>query len=75
MNRRQDGDPNDTRSPLRTWGPPALLLVAGILFVTQNTEEVRFDFFTFSFNFPLWLVLVAFTALGAFIGWWLRRDK
>lgn len=77
MTRRHEGsDGSDvTRSPLRRWGPPALLLLAAILFVAQNTEHVSFDFFTMSFTFQLWVMLLVFAAAGAFVGWWVRRER
>ncbi len=65
----------DVKSPLRRFGPPAILILVALLFVFQNTEQVSFDFFTFTFTFPLWTMLVVFGLLGAFVGWWVRRGR
>jgi uncharacterized integral membrane protein len=33
----------------------------------QNTEDVQFDFLTWSFTWPLWLLTMASAALGAMV--------
>lgn len=63
---------------------PVALIIAGVIviaiaiFVAQNTEEIGFDFLMFTFNAPLWLVLVIVFALGALAGQgfvWVRRRR
>jgi len=41
----------------------ALLLV----FVVQNTEDVKLDFLFWSFSWPLWLLTIVSAVLGALI--------
>jgi uncharacterized integral membrane protein len=47
----------------------AVLLCAVVLlvFVLQNTEEVRFDFLMLGFTWPLWLYTFVVAALGALL--------
>jgi uncharacterized integral membrane protein len=49
-----------------------------LLFVFQNTEDVRFDFLWFHFTWPLWLYTIVVAAVGAF-AWFglgvLRRHR
>ena len=41
---------------------------AGLLiFIIQNTEDVKFDFLWFSFTWPLWLYTIIVAAFGALI--------
>lgn len=63
---------------------PVTLIVAGLIvigfaiFVAQNTEDTQFEFLTFNFTWPLWLVLVIVFVLGALAGQgllWLRRRR
>jgi len=45
------------------------LIGAGLLlvFMIQNTEEVRLDFLFWSFTWPLWLLTIVSAALGALV--------
>ena len=47
----------------------AVILVALVIFVIQNLDEVEVEFLFVSFAFPLWLVAVIFLALGVVLGW------
>ncbi len=60
---------------VRRFGPPGVLVVAALLFVVQNTEATRFDFLWFEFEWPLWVMLVVFAAVGAVVFWFLARRR
>jgi uncharacterized integral membrane protein len=65
-------------SPLqqfRRYGPPALLLLAALLFVVQNTEGTSFNFLWFEFDWPLWIMLVVLAAVGAAVFWFVARRR
>ena len=56
----------------------AVILVALVIFVIQNLDEVEVEFLFVSFAFPLWLVAVIFLALGVVLGWiwrWMSRRR
>jgi uncharacterized integral membrane protein len=56
----------------------AVILVALVVFIIQNLEEVGVEFLFLSFAFPLWLVAVIFLALGVVLGWfwrWMSRRR
>jgi uncharacterized integral membrane protein len=48
-------------------GVIASLIGAGalIIFIVQNTEDVRFDFLFFNFTWPLWLYTIVIAICGA----------
>jgi uncharacterized integral membrane protein len=48
---------------------PVLLVVAAVLFIVQNTAQTRFNFLWFEFEWPLWIMLVVFAAIGAVVAW------
>ena len=50
-------------------GAIASLVGVGLLliFMIQNTEDVRLDFLVWHFTWPLWLLTIASAALGALI--------
>jgi uncharacterized integral membrane protein len=50
-------------------GAIATLVGLGLLvvFMVQNTEEVRLDFLVWHFTWPLWLVTLASAVLGALV--------
>jgi uncharacterized integral membrane protein len=60
----------------------AIASVAGVgvllIFVLQNTEDVRFHFLFFDFTWPLWLYTIVVAVVGAFV-WFglgvLRRHR
>jgi uncharacterized integral membrane protein len=49
-----------------------------LVFIIQNTEDVRFDFLVFNFTWPLWLYTIVVAVVGAFV-WFglgvLRRHR
>jgi uncharacterized integral membrane protein len=49
-----------------------------LIFVLQNTEDVRFDFLFWHFTWPLWLYTIVTAAFGALV-WFglgvLRRHR
>ena len=50
-------------------GAIATLVGLGLLvvFMVQNTEDVRLDFLVWHFTWPLWLVVLASALLGALV--------
>jgi uncharacterized integral membrane protein len=38
-----------------------------VVFVVQNTEDVRFDFLWINFTWPLWLYTIVVAAFGALV--------
>lgn len=38
-----------------------------LVFIVQNTEDVRFDFLFFHFTWPLWLYTIVTAVVGALI--------
>lgn len=56
----------------------AVILVALVIFVIQNLDEVEVEFLFLSVSFPLWLVAVIFLVLGVVLGWvwrWMSRRR
>jgi len=49
-----------------------------VIFIVQNTEDVRFDFLFLHFTWPLWLYTIVIAAFGA-LAWFglgvLRRHR
>jgi len=49
-----------------------------VIFIAQNTEDVRFDFLWLNFTWPLWLYTIVVAVVGAFV-WFglgvLRRHR
>ncbi len=52
-------------------GAGAIATLVGIallvIFVIQNTEDVRLDFLAWHFTWPLWLLTIVSAVVGAFI--------
>jgi uncharacterized integral membrane protein len=50
-------------------GAIASLTGLGVLlvFIVQNTDDVRFDFLFFSFTWPLWLYTIVVALFGALV--------
>ena len=71
-----------TKSEGRRIGGGAIASLTGIallvIFMFQNTEDVRLDFLVWHFTWPLWLVVLLSAVLGAFV-WFgmgvLRRHR
>jgi uncharacterized integral membrane protein len=59
------------RSAGRRLSGGAIASLAGVgvllIFIVQNTEDVRFDFLTFSFTWPLWLYTIVTALFGALV--------
>lgn len=55
----------------RRLGGGAIAAIVGVgvllIFVFQNTEDVRFDFLFVNFTWPLWLYTLVVAALGAVV--------
>ena len=65
----------------RREGPSARFIVLGIvvvlivLFVLQNTDEVKLDFLFLDGVFPLWTMLLVMAVLGFVGGWYVGRIR
>jgi uncharacterized integral membrane protein len=63
--------PNDTDAQGRGVGGGAIASVLGIglllVFILQNTEDVRLDFLFWEFTWPLWLLTIVSAVLGALV--------
>jgi uncharacterized integral membrane protein len=46
-----------------------LALVLLVVFVLQNTEEIRIDFLFWHGRWPAWIVILLVAALGLLVGW------
>ena len=58
----------DERSKLSGGAIATLVGVAAlVIFVVQNTEDVRFDFLFLNFTWPLWLYTIVVALLGALV--------
>jgi uncharacterized integral membrane protein len=59
------------KSEGRRLGGGAIASLAGVallvIFMFQNTEDVRLDFLVWHFTWPLWLVTMASAVLGAMV--------
>lgn len=66
-------DQPPTTDQVRRIGPPALIALAALLFILQNTESTRFEFLWFDFDWPLWTMLLAFMAAGAIVAYGVAR--
>jgi uncharacterized integral membrane protein len=76
-----DQSPGDGRTTRRlTGGAIASLSGVGLLviFMIQNTDDVKLDFLFWSFTWPLWLLCLVMALVGA-IAWFglgvLRRHR
>jgi uncharacterized integral membrane protein len=60
-----------TKSEGRRIGGGAIASLTGVallvIFMFQNTEDVRLDFLVWHFTWPLWLVTMASAVLGAMV--------
>jgi uncharacterized integral membrane protein len=76
---RQQGEPAQER---RRLGGGAIASLSGlavlVIFVVQNTQEVRFHFLFLDFTWPLWLYTIVVALFGAVV-WFglgvLRRHR
>ena len=55
----------------RKLGAGAITSLTGVgvllVFIVQNTDDVRFDFLFFSFTWPLWLYTIVTAVFGAIV--------
>jgi uncharacterized integral membrane protein len=60
-----------TKSEKRRLGGGAIASLTGvgllIIFMIQNTDDVRLDFLVWHFTWPLWLVVMLSAVLGAMV--------
>ena len=68
-------DQPSTIDRVRRFGPPALFALIALLFVVQNTDSVPFSFLWFEFDWPLWVMLLVFTAIGAVVALGVARRR
>lgn len=68
-------DQPTTTDQVRRFGPAALIALIGLLFAVQNTKSVTFNFLWFEFRFPLWIMLLAFMAIGAAVAYGVARRR
>lgn len=68
-------DQPTTTDQVRRFGPPALIALMALLFVVQNTDSVPFNFLWFEFNWPLWIMLLVFMAIGAVVFYGVARRR
>ena len=68
-------DQPSTTDQIRRFGPPALIALIALLFVVQNTDNVPFSFLWFEFDWPLWIMLLVFTAIGAVVALGVARRR
>jgi uncharacterized integral membrane protein len=66
-------DQPSTTDQVRRFGPAALISLAALLFVVQNTESVTFTYLWFEFRWPLWILLIVFMAVGGVIAYGIGR--
>lgn len=63
--------PGASESDGRKIGGGAIASLTGIgvllIFIVQNTEDVRFDFLFWSFTWPLWLYTIMTAVFGALV--------
>ena len=68
-------DQPSTIDRVRRFGPPALIALIALLFVVQNTDSVPFSFLWFEFRWPLWIMLLVFTTIGALVALGVARRR
>jgi uncharacterized integral membrane protein len=69
MLERESGGPGTTSSKNLSGGAIASLTGIGVLlvFIVQNTEDVKFHFLFLSFTWPLWLYTIVTAFFGAMV--------
>jgi uncharacterized integral membrane protein len=60
-----------TETQQRRLGGGAIASLSGIglllVFIVQNTDDVRLDFLVFTFTWPVWLLTIVSALLGALV--------
>jgi uncharacterized integral membrane protein len=69
---RRDGDEGSSQqADSRRLGGGAIASITGagllVVFMLQNTDDVRLDFLFWHFTWPVWLLTIASAVLGAFV--------
>ena len=63
--------PGPAQSPVRQLSGGAIASLVGVgvllIFIVQNTEDVRFDFLFWHFTWPLWLYTIVTALFGALV--------
>ncbi len=64
-------DPGEPKQGTRRLGRGAIASLGGIavllVFIVQNTQDVRFDFLFLSFTWPLWIYTIVTALVGALV--------
>ena len=67
----QDGPSTRTNADGRRMGGGAIASIVGVgalvIFIVQNTEDVRLDFLFLHFTWPVWLLTIVSALLGALV--------
>ena len=67
-------EPGETQQGGRGLGGGAIVSLSGlavlVIFVIQNTEDIRFDFLFIGFTWPLWLYTIMVALFGALVSGW-----
>jgi uncharacterized integral membrane protein len=67
----QEDEANHEDRGTRQLGAGAIASLTGVgvllIFIIQNTDDVRFDFLLFSFTWPLWLYTIVTALFGALV--------
>jgi hypothetical protein len=69
------GSTTSTTEQVRRFGPPAVIALAALLFVLQNTNSTKFEFLWFDFSMPLWVMLLVFAGVGAIVFYGVQRRQ
>jgi uncharacterized integral membrane protein len=63
-------EPEEQKNDRKLGGGAIASLTGGavlIIFILQNTQDVKFDFLFLSFTWPLWLYTIVTAAFGALV--------
>ena len=67
----QEGPSTPTKADGRRMGGGAIASIVGVgalvIFIVQNTEDVRLDFLFLHFTWPVWLLTIVSALLGALV--------
>jgi len=70
-----DGGSGITLEQVKRFGPIVLISIAALLFIVQNADSVNLEFLWFNFDWPLWIMLVAFGGFGALVFYAVQRRR
>lgn len=65
----------DAGALARRYWFPVVLLIAVIVFITQNRQEIPVSFLSFQWRASAWLVYTIVVLVGLVIGWFLHRRR